>query len=119
MSTRTTVSLSRAWGGLVLVTGQTGSGKSTSLAALVNYINENFHRHIISIEDPIEFIFRDRKSLVDQREVQRRLAERPPPKTHHTRGYGWLFAQHILGADHGCDFDFLRAEGVAEAAVTR
>ena len=56
--------------------------------------------------------------LVDEREVQRRLAERPAPKTHHTRGYGWLFAQHILGADRGCDFDFLRAEGVAEAAVT-
>ena len=56
--------------------------------------------------------------LVDEREVQRRLTERPAPKTHHTRGYGWLFAQHILGADQGCDFDFLRAEGVAEAAVT-
>ena len=56
--------------------------------------------------------------LVDEREVQRRLAERPAPKTHYARGYGWLFAQHILGADRGCDFDFLRAEGVAEAAVT-
>ena len=53
--------------------------------------------------------------LVDEREVQRRLAERPAPKTHYARGYGWLFAQHILGADQGCDFDFLRAEGVPSA----
>ena len=55
--------------GLLLVTGQTGSGKSTTLAAMVNYINETFNRHIVTIEDPIEFIFKDRKSLVDQREV--------------------------------------------------
>jgi twitching motility protein PilT len=55
--------------GLVLVTGQAGSGKSTSLAAMINYMNESFNKHIITIEDPIEFIFRDRKSIVDQREV--------------------------------------------------
>jgi twitching motility protein PilT len=55
--------------GLVLVTGQAGSGKSTTLAAMVNYVNENSNKHIITIEDPIEFIFRDRKSIVDQREV--------------------------------------------------
>jgi twitching motility protein PilT len=55
--------------GLVLVTGQAGSGKSTTLAAMINYINENFNKHIVTIEDPIEFVFRDRRSIVDQREI--------------------------------------------------
>jgi twitching motility protein PilT len=55
--------------GLILVTGQTGSGKSTSMASMVNFINEKFNKHVITIEDPIEFIFKDRKSIVDQREV--------------------------------------------------
>jgi twitching motility protein PilT len=56
--------------GLVLVTGSTGSGKSTTLAALIDYINENRTEHIMTIEDPIEFLHRDRKSLVNQREVE-------------------------------------------------
>ena len=55
--------------GLILVTGQAGSGKSTSMASMVNFINEKFNKHVITIEDPIEFIFRDKKSIVDQREV--------------------------------------------------
>ncbi|MBN1441796.1 MAG: type IV pilus twitching motility protein PilT [Planctomycetes bacterium] len=55
--------------GLVLVTGNTGSGKSTTLAAMINYVNENFNRHVVTIEDPIEFIFKDRKSLLEQREI--------------------------------------------------
>ncbi|SHK16289.1 type IV pilus twitching motility protein PilT [Thermocrinis minervae] len=55
--------------GLVLVTGPTGSGKTTTLAALINYINENFHYHIITIEDPIEYVFQHRKSIVNQREI--------------------------------------------------
>lgn len=55
--------------GLVLVTGPTGSGKTTTLAALINYINQNFAHHIITIEDPIEYIFQHRKSIVNQREV--------------------------------------------------
>ena len=46
---------------------------------------------------------------VDPAEVTRRLAEQPPPTQHYRRGYGWLFAQHILQADQGCDFDFLQA----------
>lgn len=55
--------------GLVLVTGATGSGKSTTLAALVDYINHNFNKHILTIEDPIEFIHFSKKSLINQREV--------------------------------------------------
>jgi len=55
--------------GLVLVTGNAGSGKSTTLATMFQYINERFNKHIITIEDPIEFIFRDQKSVIDQREI--------------------------------------------------
>ncbi len=55
--------------GLVLVTGTTGSGKSTTLAAMVNQINTNRNCHVITIEDPIEFLHRDRKSIINQREV--------------------------------------------------
>ena len=55
--------------GLVLVTGPTGSGKSTSLAAMIDFINENRSCHIITIEDPIEFLHRDKKACVNQREV--------------------------------------------------
>ena len=55
--------------GLVLVTGPTGSGKSTTLAALLDYINLNFSRHIITVEEPIEFVHRNKKSIITQREV--------------------------------------------------
>lgn len=55
--------------GLILVTGTTGSGKSTTLAAIVDYINENRSVNIITIEDPIEYIHRDKKSIVNQREL--------------------------------------------------
>ncbi|RKG86766.1 type IV pilus twitching motility protein PilT [Corallococcus sp. CA049B] len=55
--------------GLVLVTGTTGSGKSTTLAAMIDYINSNETNHIMTIEDPIEFLIRDKRSIVNQREV--------------------------------------------------
>lgn len=55
--------------GLILVTGATGSGKSTTLAAIIDYINANRKSHIVTIEDPIEFLHRDKKSIINQREV--------------------------------------------------
>ena len=55
--------------GMVLVTGVTGSGKSSTMAALINYINQRESRHILTLEDPIEFLHRDAKSSVTQREV--------------------------------------------------
>lgn len=55
--------------GLVLVTGATGSGKSTSLASMIDYINTNRGSHIITVEDPIEYVHSNRKSIIDQREV--------------------------------------------------
>jgi twitching motility protein PilT len=55
--------------GLILVTGTTGSGKSTTLAAMIDYINENRTCNIITVEDPVEFLHRDKKSIISQREV--------------------------------------------------
>lgn len=55
--------------GLVLVTGATGSGKSTTLAAMIDYINSNRTAHVVTVEDPIEYLHRDRKCIINQREV--------------------------------------------------
>ncbi|HNW91461.1 MAG TPA: PilT/PilU family type 4a pilus ATPase [bacterium] len=55
--------------GMILMTGTTGSGKSTTLAALIEHINQNHTRHIVTIEDPIEFVYTDKKSIISQREV--------------------------------------------------
>ncbi|GAB3341327.1 type IV pilus twitching motility protein PilT [Chromohalobacter beijerinckii] len=57
--------------GLVLVTGPTGSGKSTTLAAMIDYVNENYYQHVLTIEDPVEFVHRSKRSLVNQRELHR------------------------------------------------
>ncbi len=57
--------------GLILVTGATGSGKSTTLAAMIDYINAHFHSHIITLEDPVEFLHLSKKSLITQRQVGR------------------------------------------------
>jgi len=69
--------------GMILVTGPTGSGKSTTLAAMIDYINRTMKRHILTIEDPIEFVHRSQQSLIRQREVH-----------HHTR----LFANALRAA---------------------
>jgi twitching motility protein PilT len=57
--------------GLILVTGPTGSGKSTTLAAMIDFINSNDYSHILTVEDPIEFVHQSKKSLINQREVHR------------------------------------------------
>ena len=58
--------------GMILVTGPTGSGKSTTLAAMLDYINDTDSGHILSIEDPIEFVHQSKKCLIHQRDVQQR-----------------------------------------------
>ncbi len=55
--------------GLILLTGTTGSGKSTTLAAMIDHINQNYAKHIVTIEDPVEFLHRDKNSIINQREV--------------------------------------------------
>jgi twitching motility protein PilT len=55
--------------GLILLTGTTGSGKSTTLAAMIDHINTNYAKHIVTIEDPVEFLHRDKTSIINQREV--------------------------------------------------
>lgn len=55
--------------GMILMTGITGSGKSTTIASMIEYINQNFGRHVLTIEEPIEFTFTDKKSIVNQREI--------------------------------------------------
>lgn len=65
----TLTELARKSRGLVLVTGPTGSGKSTTLASMIDVINSNYRRHIITLEDPIEFMHANKKSIINQREI--------------------------------------------------
>lgn len=65
------MSLTNYQRGLVLVTGPTGSGKSTTLASMVQYINETKKKHIVTIEDPVEYLYQNKNSIIDQREVGR------------------------------------------------
>ncbi len=55
--------------GMVLLAGVTGSGKSTTIASMLNWVNQNYRKHILTLEDPIEFLFKDDKSLINQREI--------------------------------------------------
>jgi twitching motility protein PilT len=63
------VNLCRLDQGMVLVAGMTGTGKSTTIAAMLNWINHHYRKHILTIEDPVEFVFEDRMALVNQREI--------------------------------------------------
>ncbi|MDD5155109.1 MAG: PilT/PilU family type 4a pilus ATPase [Candidatus Omnitrophica bacterium] len=63
--------------GLILLTGTMGSGKSTTIASMIDYINENSRRHILTIEEPIEFNFQDKKSIIHQRELGRDVVSYP------------------------------------------
>jgi twitching motility protein PilT len=66
---KTILNLANNSRGIVLVTGATGSGKSTTLAAMIDYINTQFAYHVVTIEDPIEYTFRDKRSVLNQREI--------------------------------------------------
>ena len=61
--------IARSPRGIVLVAGTTGSGKSTTLAAMIEYVNANFKKHVVTLEDPIEFVFEDNQSVIEQREI--------------------------------------------------
>ncbi len=63
------INLTNTLDGLILVTGPTGCGKSTTIATMIEEINKNRNSHIITVEDPVEFLFKDKKSLIEQREV--------------------------------------------------
>jgi twitching motility protein PilT len=66
---KTLMKLAKQQRGLILVTGVAGSGKSTSIAAMIEYINQTSNRHIVTVEDPIEFVYDEKQSVIDQREV--------------------------------------------------
>ncbi len=106
--------------GLVLVTGPTGSGKSTTLAAIIDLANRSRNDHIMTVEDPIEFLHRHKKSLINQREVgadthsfaQRAQARAAPGPGHHPGRRDARPGDHLRGADRRRD----RPPGVRHAA---
>jgi pilus retraction protein PilT len=71
--------------GLILVTGRAGSGKSTTIASMIDYINDGHIKHIVTIEDPIEFIFEEKKSIINQREIEFDTKSFPVALRHLTR----------------------------------
>ena len=71
---KTIENLCKMSSGLILVTGPTGSGKSTTLASMIDYINENYNKHILTLEDPIEYIHEHKKSIIHQREIDNDIA---------------------------------------------
>src|SRR4029450_5815006 len=66
--------------GFIFLTGTTGSGKSTTLAAMIDHINANYAKHIVTIEDPVEFLHRDKNSIINQREVGEDAPSSAPPR---------------------------------------
>ncbi len=87
-------SLAESPRGIVMVAGSTGSGKSTTLAAMIEHVNANFKKHIVTLEDPIEFVFEDNQSVIEQREIGLDTANfygalkhvlRQDPRHHHAR----------------------------------
>jgi Tfp pilus assembly pilus retraction ATPase PilT len=74
--------------GMVLVTGSTGQGKSTTLAGLLHWMNTNVARHIVTIEDPVEYIFTNNRCMFTQREVGRDTPELPAACARHAPGAG-------------------------------
>jgi len=75
---------SRETQGLILVTGPAGSGKSTTISSMLQYVNENLEKHIITVEDPIEFLFKDKNSLINQRELGIDVQNYPSALKHFT-----------------------------------
>jgi pilus retraction protein PilT len=71
--------------GLVILSGPAGSGKSTTIASMINFINENNEKHIVTIEDPIEFLFQDKKSIINQRELEIDVPSYPAALKHVTQ----------------------------------
>ncbi len=71
--------------GLILICGPAGSGKSTTIASMINYINDNKAKHIVTIEDPVEFLFKDKQSIINQRELGIDVASYPSALRHVTQ----------------------------------
>ncbi len=93
--------------GLVLLTGTTGSGKSTTIASMIEYINKNFKKHILSIEEPIEFTFKDKNSIINQREVGKDV-----------RSYADALRQFALHSPDVIFIGQIRDEETMKAALT-
>ena len=99
--------VTKLWQGLVLITWPTWSGKSTTLAAMINHINENYRRHIITIEDPVEYVHCHKKSIIEQKEVGRDVPD-------YQTALAWAMRQ----APHVILFGEMRVRREVEMALT-